>query len=69
MVFIKYLKNGIINLILLKLTRLENYLSKWLPNISGGSLLCVSIKKLKPPKGFIKPFKSGIVVLLLRVIE
>jgi len=37
--------NPVINSILLKLTRLENYLSKWLPNISGGSLLCVAVKK------------------------
>lgn len=34
-----------INYLLLILTRLENYLLRWLPNFAGGSLLCVAEKK------------------------
>jgi len=36
--------NPVINKLLLVLTRLENRLSKWLPNIAGGSLLLVATR-------------------------
>ena len=36
--------NPMVNWLLLRLTRLENSLSKWLPNVVGGSLLIVAVK-------------------------
>jgi SAM-dependent methyltransferase len=37
--------NPIINKVLLLLTRIENRLAGWLPDIAGGSLLCVAERK------------------------
>jgi len=37
--------NPIINNLLLGISRLENRLSKWLPNTAGGSLLLIAVKR------------------------